>query len=84
MAVTVKVDRQGRIVIPQHERERLGLHHGGVLELIPTPEGIVLEHLRPATVTAGDDGLPVVSFGTSDTISNDDAVTAIHGHRDQR
>ncbi|MBY5162072.1 AbrB/MazE/SpoVT family DNA-binding domain-containing protein [Salsipaludibacter albus] len=84
MGTTVKVDRQGRIVIPQHERERLGLHDGGVLELIPTPEGIALEHLRPAIVRQARDGLPVVAFGTSDTIPNDDAVAAIHRHRDQR
>ena len=36
MATTVKVDAQGRVVIPQAERERLGLSDGGALELVST------------------------------------------------
>ena len=43
MTVTVKVDAQGRVVIPQAERERLGLPDGGALELVSTPEGVLLE-----------------------------------------
>jgi AbrB family looped-hinge helix DNA binding protein len=60
MSIQVKVDRQGRIVIPLHERERLGVAAGGTLELIATPEGVLLERRRSAEVRTADDGLPVI------------------------
>lgn len=84
MTVTVKVDAQGRIVIPQAERERLGLPDGGVLELVSTPEGVLLERRRQATVTTGEDGLPLVTLDDGDTVSNTDATEAIHSQRDER
>ena len=82
--VTVKVDAQGRVVIPQAERERLGLLGGGALELVSTPEGVLLERRRQATVTSGDDGLPLVTLEDLDTVSNADATEAIHLQRDGR
>ena len=84
MAVTVHMDAQGRVVIPQAERERLGLPHGGALELVPTPEGVLLERRRQATVTYGEDGLPVVTLDEVGTVSNTDAIEAIHLQRDDR
>lgn len=84
MAVTVKVDSQGRVVIPQAERERLSLPDGGALELVPTPEGVLLERRRQATVTTGDDGLPLVTLDDVGTVSNLDATDAIHAQRDER
>ena len=84
MTVTVKLDAQGRVVIPQAERERLGLHDGGALELVSTPEGILLERRRQATVTAGEDGLPLVTLDDVDTVSNADATDAIHAQREER
>ena len=84
MAVTVKVDAQGRVVIPQVERERLGLPAGGALELVSTPEGVLLERRRQATVTSGDDGLPMVTLDDDGTVSNIDATQAIHDQRDDR
>jgi AbrB family looped-hinge helix DNA binding protein len=84
MTVTVNVDAQGRVVIPQAERERLGLPHGGALELISTPEGVLLERRRQATVTNGEDGLPVVTLDEVGTVSDADAVEAIHLQRDDR
>jgi AbrB family looped-hinge helix DNA binding protein len=84
VAVTVKLDAQGRVVIPQAERERLGLLGGGALELVSTPEGVLLERRRQATVTAGEDGLPLVSLLDVGTMSNADAVQAIHDQRDDR
>lgn len=84
MTVTVKVDAQGRVVIPQGERERLGLPDGGVLELVSTPEGVLLERRRQATVTSGEDGLPLVTLDDGDTVSNADATEAIHAQRDER
>lgn len=84
MTVTVKVDAQGRVVIPQAERERLGLPDGGVLELVSTPEGVLLERRRHAKVTSGEDGLPLVTLDDVDMVSNTDATEAIHAQRDNR
>ena len=55
--MTVKVDAQGRVVIPQAERERLGLPDGGTLELVSTPEGVLLERRRRASLTMDASGL---------------------------
>ena len=84
MAVTVKVDAQGRVVIPQAERERLGMPDGGSLELVSTPEGVLLERRRQATVTTGEDGLPLVTLDDGGMVTNTDAVSAIHDQRDGR
>jgi AbrB family looped-hinge helix DNA binding protein len=84
MTTTVKVDAQGRVVIPQAERERLGLPDGGSLELVSTPEGVLLERRRQATVTSGEDGLPMVTLDDAGTVSNLDATQAIHDQRDDR
>ena len=84
MTVTVKVDAQGRVVIPQAERERLGLPDGGALELVSTPEGVLLERRRQATVTSGEDGLPLVTLDEVHTVSNTSATEAIHAQRDER
>ena len=84
MTVTVKVDAQGRVVIPQAERERLGLPDGGALELVSTPEGVLLERRRQATVTSGEDGLPLVTLDEVGTVSNTNATEAIHAQRNER
>ena len=82
MSVKVKVDRQGRIVIPLSERQRLGLVEGGTLELIPTPEGLVLELRRPARVKIGSYGLPVIVLEDGGTVSNEETLEAIRRVRD--
>lgn len=84
MTVSVKVDSQGRVVIPQAERERLGMPDGGTLELVSTPEGVLLERRREATITTGEDGLPLVTLDDGGTVRNTDATTAIHDQRDDR
>jgi AbrB family looped-hinge helix DNA binding protein len=84
MTVTVRVDAQGRVVIPQAERERLGLHAGGALELVSTPEGVLLERRRQATVTSGEDGLPLVTLDDVGRVSNAEATEAIHIQRADR
>lgn len=83
MPETVKVDRQGRVVIPQRERERLGVRDGGTLELVPTPEGVLLERRRRAEVRVADDGLPVASVEDLQEVPNDETVDAIHRQRDR-
>jgi AbrB family looped-hinge helix DNA binding protein len=83
MPETLKVDRQGRVVIPQRERERLGVRDGGTLELVPTPEGVLLERRRRAEVRVADDGLPVASVDDLQVVFNDETVDAIHRQRER-
>ena len=82
MAVQVKVDRQGRIVIPLSERERLGIAEGGMLELIPTPEGLLLEPRTPAQVKTVEGGLRILVLEDGRTVSNEETLEAIHRVRD--
>lgn len=84
MTVTVKMDAQGRIVIPQAERVRLGLPDGSTLDLISTPEGVLLERRRRATVTVDDSRLPLVTLDEPETVTNVEAIEAIHDQRDDR
>ena len=41
-AMTLKIDKAGRIVLPKHLRERLQLRAGSSLEVEERPEGLVL------------------------------------------
>ena len=84
MNVTVKVDARGRVVIPHGERQRLGLPDGGALELISTPESVLLERRHPATVTSGEDGLPLVTLDCVESVSHAEATEAIHAQRDEQ
>jgi AbrB family looped-hinge helix DNA binding protein len=83
VTVTVNLDAQGRVVIPRSERDRLGLADGGVLELVSTPEGVLLERRSQAAVTFGQDGLPTVVLGGLGTISGAEAIEAIHLQRER-
>lgn len=76
------MDRQGRVVIPREERRRLGVEGGAVFALLATPEGVLLERRRTATVETADDGLPVVRLEDGRSISNAEAVAALHAVRD--
>lgn len=78
----VRIDRQGRVVIPRADRERLGVRDGGVLELVSTPEGVQLERRRRVEVAIAEDGVPLVTVEDVGTVRNDDAVGAIHRQRD--
>jgi AbrB family looped-hinge helix DNA binding protein len=79
----VNVDRQGRVVIPLRERERLGVAEGGTLELIATPEGVLLERHRPAAVRIAADGVPVITIEDGERVSNEESVAAIHRDRER-
>ncbi|MFU8842093.1 MAG: AbrB/MazE/SpoVT family DNA-binding domain-containing protein [Nitriliruptoraceae bacterium] len=84
MAVSVKVDRQGRVVLPQRERERLGVGEGGSLELVPTPEGLLLERRRQAEVVNDVGGVPLITISGAERITNDGTLEALREHRDRR
>jgi hypothetical protein len=53
-----------------------------VLELVSTPEGILLESRRPARVVEGEDGVPLVMLDDGRTVTNDEAIEALHRQRD--
>ena len=82
-SVQVNVDRQGRVVIPLRERERLGVTAGGRLELISTSEGVLLERRRPAAVRIAADGIPLIVIEDSEPISNEKSIEAIHRDRER-
>lgn len=81
---TVRIDGQGRIVVPLAERQRLGLRGGDALELIPTPEGLLLEPRPEVIVSMAADGLPVAEFVDGRTIANEDLLAAIDAERNAR
>ncbi|MCC6238079.1 MAG: AbrB/MazE/SpoVT family DNA-binding domain-containing protein [Dehalococcoidia bacterium] len=83
-SVQVNVDRQGRVVIPLRERERLGIAAGGTLELIATSEGVLLEPRRPADVRIAADGIPLIVIEDAGPISNQESLDAIHRDRERQ
>lgn len=82
--LTVRIDAQGRIVVPLAERQRLGVEGGDELALIPTPEGLILERRRAATVSTAPDGLPIVEFAQPRPVPNKESVSAIRAERAAR
>lgn len=82
LTVTVHVDKQGRLVLPQRLREELVEVPGEVL-LERTAEGVLLRSLHaPTHVRQADDGLPVLDLGRS--VTNDEVLAAIDRERGGR
>jgi AbrB family looped-hinge helix DNA binding protein len=50
--MTLKIDNAGRVILPKPVRDRLGLHGGSDLEILETPEGVLLKPVerRPSMV----------------------------------
>ncbi len=50
--MTLKIDKAGRVILPKPVRDRLGLHEGSDLEMVETPEGVMLKPVeaRPSMV----------------------------------
>ena len=83
--VTATVDGQGRLVLPVHERRRLGIDApGSEVEIIPTDEGLSIEPVRSVRLSATDDGLVVATIVGGETITNETVVETIHRYRDER
>jgi AbrB family looped-hinge helix DNA binding protein len=53
--MTLKMDKAGRVILPKPVRDRLGLHGGSDLEILETPEGVMLKPAdrRPSLVKKG-------------------------------
>ena len=78
----VRVDRQGRLVLPQRLREGLVDAPGEVL-LTMTPDGLLLQPATGAgTVRIADDGLPVLDIER--LITNAEVLAAIDTERGRR
>lgn len=80
-----KVDRAGRVVIPLPLRRLLGLVDGGEVDLEPTGDGLLIRRVEgSASVSTGEDGLPVIEVGGVGTVTNDDVLEAIRADRVSR
>jgi bifunctional DNA-binding transcriptional regulator/antitoxin component of YhaV-PrlF toxin-antitoxin module len=81
---TLRVDPQGRLVLPQAVRRRFGIE-GRSAELVAheTPDGLLIElPSSPATVTQGEDGLPLVTIdGLEKSITSETVIAAIDAER---
>ncbi len=82
MASRVRVDRQGRMVLPKWLRREVVDEPGEVIAS-RTPEGILLSAVRsPGQVESGEDGLPVLRLGRE--VSNDEVLAALDEDRAAR
>jgi bifunctional DNA-binding transcriptional regulator/antitoxin component of YhaV-PrlF toxin-antitoxin module len=78
----VKVDRQGRLVLPLGFREDLTTTPGEVV-LTQTDEGVLISAVpSQGAVSTGKDGLPVLRLGR--TVSNAQVVAAVDAERGAR
>jgi AbrB family looped-hinge helix DNA binding protein len=71
-----KVDSSGRLVIPARFRRQLGIADGGgEVELIDTPDGVLLRHIGPPVPRRDARGLAVVELGRP--VTNGEVVAAV-------
>jgi hypothetical protein len=81
-SVRVRVDAQGRMVLPSGLREEVVSTPGEVL-VRRTADGLLLTAAEtPGTVRVGDDGFPVLSIGRR--VGNDEVLAAIEKERADR
>lgn len=80
--VRVRVDAQGRMVIPQRLRDEITTTPGEVF-VRRTAEGLILSPtIAPGDVEAGPDGLPLLRLGRD--VTNDEVLAAIDRERSGR
>ena len=81
MAVTVSIDKSGRLVIPKQVRDRLGLTEGAEFELSELRDGLVLKVLSRDSALEEIGGLWVHRGRPA---SEADLRLAIQDHRENR
>jgi AbrB family looped-hinge helix DNA binding protein len=59
----VSIDKAGRIVVPKPIRDRLGLRPDTALEIVESPEGILLKSPSPESVWRHDENGHLVYTG---------------------
>jgi AbrB family looped-hinge helix DNA binding protein len=80
--MTLKVDKEGRVVLPKPLRDRLGLRAGTSLEIEERPEGVMLKTVKlrvPIVRTA-----PGLWVYTGAVLPHFDAVRAVEEDREDR
>lgn len=82
LAVRVRVDRQGRLVLPQQLRDGI-VETPGELLLRRTPEGLLLSPVTgQGVVRLAEDGLPVLDLDRP--VTNAEVLTGIDEGRRHR
>jgi AbrB family looped-hinge helix DNA binding protein len=80
--IILKIDKLGRIVIPQAVRERLGLQPGASLRLVQQDDdAIYLEPVEDDSKIVYKNGVPVIRGSMNTDI---DIVAGIRQDRDER
>lgn len=81
-SVTIRVDAQGRMVLPLRLREDI-VTTPGELVVRRVPEGLLLTSTTKAGVlSTGTDGLPVLHLGRK--VTNDEVLDALERERAER
>lgn len=82
MASRVRVDGQGRMVLPRWLRRGL-VDEPGEITAELTPDGVLLRPTSPdGEIGRTDDGLPVLRLGQP--VTNDEVLAAIDRERSER
>ena len=82
MVTRVRIDKQGRMVLPQWLRRELGADPGEVA-VQRTAEGVLLTAITPVgEVRTGEDGVPKLQLGRP--VSNAEVLGAIDEERESR
>lgn len=82
MVTRVRIDKQGRMVLPQWLRRELGADPGEVA-VQRTAEGVLLTAVTPVgEVHIGEDGVPKLQLGRP--VSNAEVLRAIDEERAER
>jgi AbrB family looped-hinge helix DNA binding protein len=55
--MTLRMDKAGRVILPKPIRDRLGLHEGSNLEIVDTPDGLVLKPIAQGPSLVKKQGL---------------------------
>ena len=86
MAITVNMDKAGRVVLPRVIRERLGLTGAAQLELVDSPDGVVLRPVGTEVPFSRDASGWVVFHSESAETEQEsmDPVAAIDAERGRR
>lgn len=86
MAITVNMDRTGRVVLPRVIRERLGLTGAAQLEVVDSPDGVLLRPVGADVPFTRDTSGWVVFHSDGPEIAQEsiDPVAAVAAERDRR
>ena len=79
--MTLKMDKAGRVILPKPLRDRLGLREGSDLEILETPEGIILKPVEHQPSMIKKQGLWV---HTGKVPAGYDIVQAIRDDHEER